>query len=79
MSPVDKIRAALQELADAGDSEGWSVSQFVIVMGLERISCDGGIEATAWYWAPADQADWMNGGLLEAAMDMRACADITDD
>lgn len=75
---ADKLRAALQEIIDAAeDADGWNVSQFVVVMGLERIR-DGQIEATSWYWHPAGQADWMVDGLLESAMVMRAQADVDD-
>jgi len=74
---ADNIRAALQKLVNE-DAEGWAVAQFVVVMGLERIAEDGSIEGTAWYWQPADQADWITGGLLDAAQDIRASADYDD-
>lgn len=78
MTAADKLRAALQEIIDtAEDADGWSVSQFVVVMGLERIR-DGHVEATSWYWHPPDQADWMVSGLLEAGMEMRATCDMDD-
>lgn len=68
---TDKLRAAIQEILDA-DGEGWSVGQFVIVMGLERVNADGSVESTPWWWAPSNQPDWMTGGLLEAVLDQRA-------
>lgn len=73
-----EVRAALQKIIDASDDpDGWRVSQFVVVMGLERIR-DGEIEATSWYYQPPDQADWMTIGLLEAGMDMRAACELDD-
>ena len=73
-----EVRAALQKIIDASeDADGWRVSQFVVVMGLELIR-DGEVEATSWYWTPPDQADWMTIGLLEAGMDMRAACELDD-
>lgn len=69
----DRIRAAIQGLLDAlGD--GWTLTQHCIVMGLERVH-DGRIEAISWWWAPAEQADWMTTGLLEHALELRIPAD----
>lgn len=76
---ADAIRAVLQAILDGNEPDGWCVSQFVVVMGLERIRSDGSIDATPWYFAPADQPDWMTGGLLEAAIELRAHAEIDDD
>ena len=73
MNP-DEVRAVLQRLINE-DNEGWTVGQIVVVMALERINADGTVDSTPWYWAPANQADWMTGGLLEAAHDLRACAE----
>ena len=77
MSHADRIRAALQVIIDASEDSEWRVSQFVVVMGLERIR-DGELEATSWIWQPPDQADWMTAGLLEAGMDMRAACEMDD-
>lgn len=66
---AERIREAIQALLDdIGD--GYSLTQVVIAMGLERVT-DGDIEATAWYWSPPGQPDWMTTGLLEQAMEMR--------
>lgn len=79
MTHIDKLRTLLQELVDAADDgERWSVGhQVVVVMSLERI-VDGRVEGTSWYWTPGGQADWMTDGLLEAAIEMRASADVDD-
>lgn len=78
MSLADRLRAAIQDVVDAeGQGEGWSVAQFVVVMGLERV-VDGGIQASAWYWHPPDHADWMVTGLLECGIEMRAGAEADD-
>lgn len=62
------IRDAIQTMLDAHD-DGWSVTQFVIVMGLERVS-DGRIETIEcpWPWAPAEQPAWITAALLEGAL-----------
>lgn len=65
----DRIRKAIQEvLDDSGD--GWTVTQYVVAMGLEKITVDGEIEATAWYYAPQNQAGWQTCGLLDQAVAM---------
>lgn len=80
MSPLDKLREAIQAVIDAEDNaEGWTLGAFVIVMGIERIDDDGEVSATSWYWTPRSQADWMTTGLLETAIEMRSGADIVDD
>lgn len=77
---LGRIRDAIQAIInDEGQGEGWSLGQFVVVMGLERMTTDGKIEATSWYWVPPNQAEWMTIGLLESGLEMRACADIDDD
>lgn len=72
-----RLRDAIQAVMDEIDParEGWGVTQFVIAMGIERITADGVIEASCWYWAPPEQPDWQNYGLLEAALEIRITAD----
>lgn len=76
--PFDRIREAVQAVIDSEQFEGWTVSQFVVAMGLERILSDGRMEACSWYLAPPDQADWMTAGLLEAGLELRASAELED-
>lgn len=75
---ADRIRAAVQAVIDAEEGEGWTVAQYVVAMGLERIMGDGSIESTGWYWHPPDQADWMTYGLLESALELRSTAELGD-
>ncbi len=72
------VRAAIQVVLDAA-GDGWHVAQFVISMGLERVTTDGDLEATSWLWAPPHQAEWMTDGLLDSAREMRLMAGSTDD
>ena len=77
--PLQRIRDAIQVIINEEDQgSGWTLGQFVVVMGLERLN-DGRIEATSWYWTPPAQPEWMTIGLLESGIEMRACADIDDD
>ena len=73
----DAIQLVMNEIDDA--QEGWHVTQFVIAMGIERMRADGTIEASCWYWAPPEQPDWQNYGLLEAAIEIRSGAEEPDD
>lgn len=78
VSHADNIRAAIQAMLDQlGD--GWQVGQHVIAMSLERITADGVIETTAWYWSPPGQPDWMTTGLLEAAVELDTQANTDTD
>ena len=73
--PAAKIRAAIQALLDASGDD-WTLTQHVILMGLERVT-DGRIESTSWYWCPPEQAEWMTTGLIEHAMVLREeCDDL---
>lgn len=64
------IREAIQAMLDA-HGDGWQCAQFVICMGLERVTADGELESSPWIWAPGQQPDWQTDGLLDAAMEMR--------
>ena len=63
---AEAVRAALQAILEA-EGDGFQVSQFVVVMGLERFNAEGGIDSTAWTWAPDSQPAWMTDGLLDSA------------
>lgn len=78
---VARIRDAIQAIIDDEDSDHrrWTLGQFVVVMGLERIDEYGQVEATSWLWHPPEQADWMIVGLLEAGIEMRDTAEVDDD
>lgn len=75
---TDPIRESVQHhLLDAA-GDGWSITQYVVAMGLERINPDGTVEATAWYWAPEEQPAWQTSGLLGQAKDMHEGLDQDD-
>jgi hypothetical protein len=65
----EQLRAAIQKLLDEiGD--GWTATQFVVVMGLERLTSDCRVESTAWLWAPGEQPEWQTFGLLDSAREI---------
>lgn len=70
----DELRAAIQAWLNS-HGDGWTLSHCVIAMGLERVT-DNGIESTPWIWAPDGQPEWITDGLLIAAEELRADADI---
>lgn len=78
INPFDAIRQALQYLLDC-EGDGWQLSHWVAAVGLQKIDNDGTIANTAWVVAPIGQAEYISDGLLAAAEEMRACADINDD
>ena len=71
----DPIRAVLQTVIDAGDETGWSCSHYVVCVGLERITSDGGVESAAWWVAQPHQPGYVSDGLVARVADMRACAE----
>jgi len=78
MTPVDRLKAAIQKLLNA-EGDGWVLDQFVIAMGLQRVTSGNDVESVAWVWAPAEQPDWQTDGLLRAASELREDSDIDTD
>jgi len=74
----DRIREAVQAVLDAEENQGWTVAQWVVAMGLERIVSDGTMESCSWLMGPPDQAYWMTTGLLEAAFDLHGSAEVDE-
>lgn len=79
MTAHERLRAAIQALLDAEPDGNWMLTHYVVAMGIERMNSDGKIESAAWMASPEDQADYITDGLIAAADDMRAAADIIDD
>jgi hypothetical protein len=65
---ADYLRDAIQRLLDES-GDGWTVTQFVVAMGIERINPDGSVECVAWHWSPRDQPHWQSLGLLERGVE----------
>jgi len=78
MTPIDRLRNAIQRLLNS-EGEGWVLDQFVIAMGLQRVTSENEVESTAWVWAPAEQPDWITDGLLRTATELREDADVDTD
>jgi hypothetical protein len=78
ITPVDRLKAAIQKLLNA-EGDGWVLDQFVIAMGLQRVTSGNDVESTAWVWAPAEQPDWITDGLLRTATELREESDIDTD
>lgn len=80
MTPHERLRAALQEVLDNEDSEGWLLDHYVVVMGLQKIDSDGKVTSISWMTAPEDQADYITTGLLDSAVGMEeADTEIEDE
>ena len=73
----DEIQQAIQTLLDA-EGDGWTCTQYVIAMGLARMT-DEGVESIAWYYAPDEQPDWQTTGLLEQAANLHENAENDED
>lgn len=77
-NPFDRLRAALQNLLDH-EGDGWQLSHYTVILGLERMDSAGALSSTTWMVVPTDQPDYITDGLVSTAWDMRANADIEDD
>lgn len=78
-TPAQRLRDAIQAVInELDDDRSWNVSQFVISMGLERMTADGHIESCSWQWSPPEQADWQTIGLLVTAVENHNAAEVED-
>jgi hypothetical protein len=77
-NPFERLRAALQYLLNS-EGDGWQLSHYVVVLGLQRMDAGGGVENTVWMTVPHEQPDYVTDGLVTAAEEMRACADTEGD
>lgn len=75
----DAVRDAIQARILDAEGDGWTLSQYVICMGLQRMSSDGTVESTAWVWSPTGQPDWQSLGLLEVGQDMLVAPQPVED
>lgn len=66
---TEQIRAAVQAMLDS-HGDGWSLSQVVVCMALERVNPNGEVESMPWLWAPPQQPGWMTAGLIDAASEL---------
>ena len=79
MTANERLRAALQELLDVENDEGWLLDHYVVVMGVQKIDSDGKVTSASWMTAPEDQADYITAGLLDAAVGMEEATTEVED
>jgi hypothetical protein len=81
MTANERLRAALQAVLDAENSEGWLLDHYVVVMGVQKIDPDGKVTSASWLTAPEDQGDYVTMGLLDSAVGMQSDAteEVEDD
>ena len=60
---MDEIRLALQRILDA-EGDGWSVTHYAVVVGIERMTDHGEVESTAYVHSPDDQPAYVTSGLV---------------
>lgn len=73
----DIIRESIQAMLDTY-SDGWSLSHFVIPMGLERVNSEGFIESVVWLYSPTSQGEYITNGLLLEAEALQHADQDTD-
>lgn len=63
LTAAQVVEQALQLLLDdAGD--GWTLSGYVVVMGLEKVADDDSITSASWIYPAPNQPGWVTSGLL---------------
>lgn len=72
------LRQVIQRILD-GEQEGWQLTHYVLVVGVEQMDSAGAVASTAWVTAPEHQADYITDGLIYQAQTMRWEAEIDDD
>lgn len=77
-NPWANLRIAIQYLLDC-EGDGYQVAHYVLALGLQRMDQTGEISSTSWLAVPNEQADYITDGLVLAAEEMRAGADVIDD
>lgn len=75
----DAIRDAIQSRVLDAAGDGWTLGQYVVCMGLQRLDPDGRVESIAWCWAPDGQPDWQSLGLLECGQDLLVSPTVMED
>lgn len=72
---MDPILAGLQAGIDRDRPDGWSVTNYVAVVGLSRINDDGQVENSAGVYYADGQPDYTTRGLLDKGWDLLVDAD----
>ncbi len=68
MNAQQIVESAIQALLDS-HGDGWTLSAFVVVCGLEKVvpdnhGGDGHVQSTPWLYVPPNQPDWVTTGLM---------------
>jgi len=71
--------ALQREIASLWPNDGWQVSHFVAVIGLQRVTEDGSMESDVVIHVPLTQAEYITDGLMAHAMRIREDLDDSSD
>lgn len=64
LTPAQVVAEALQLLLQS-EGDGWTLSAYVAVLGLEKVNPDGSMESLVWHHAAPNQPCWTTRGLLD--------------
>lgn len=70
MNAYERVAQVLQELLNA-EGDGWTLSHWIGILGIERMNGDGAVDSAVWICKPADQAEYVTDGLISSAFDAR--------
>lgn len=71
MNVYQRLTEAIQAVLD-DEGDGWSLSHWIVIMGIERMGSAGGVESSVWITKPDEQAEYVTDGLITAAFDARS-------
>jgi hypothetical protein len=60
---MDVIREELQKILD-DEGDGWSVSHYAVLVGIERMAGEGVLESCVYIHEPDGQPVYVTSGLL---------------
>lgn len=70
MNTYERLTEAIQAVLD-GEGDGWTLSHWITIMGIERMNSDGEVDTAVWITKPQQQAEYVTDGLITAAFDAR--------
>lgn len=70
MNAYTRLADAIQRVLDQ-EGDGWTLSHWIVIMGIERMNSDGAVDSAVWIAKPAEQAEYVTDGLINGAFDAR--------
>lgn len=70
VNAYQRLSVAIQDVLDA-EGDGWTLSHYIVVMGIERMNSEGSVDSAAWIAKPAEQPEYVTDGLISSVIEDR--------